>query len=177
MHWKTSHRLIVSTKQQLCYKLRTGKSRRIIWKFAGKQKNYQSTSHVTTALCYWQEKQQAISWCNTVASQIRTFQKEKGKKIHKGKKKTLFLLIQKSGTVLQYSALKLKELKNLIWFKWSHKTKLHFSLHAASSTDSSFARIPPILLKAGIWIPYFSSSSLILLISSSETHRRTGLTH
>lgn len=41
-------------------------------------------------------------------------------------------------------------------------------LRAASSTDSSLARMPPILLKAGIWIPYFSSSFLILLISSSE---------
>lgn len=42
------------------------------------------------------------------------------------------------------------------------------SLRAASSTDSSLARMPPILLKAGICIPYFSSSFLILLISSSE---------
>lgn len=42
------------------------------------------------------------------------------------------------------------------------------NLRAASSTDSSLARMPPILLKAGIWIPYFSSSFLILLISSSE---------
>lgn len=40
-------------------------------------------------------------------------------------------------------------------------------LHAASSTESSLARIPPILLKAGIWIPYFSSSLFMLLISSS----------
>lgn len=39
--------------------------------------------------------------------------------------------------------------------------------HAASSTESSLARIPPILLKAGIWMPYFSSSLLMLLISSS----------
>lgn len=39
--------------------------------------------------------------------------------------------------------------------------------HAASSTDSSLARMPPILLKAGIWMPYFSSSFLMLLISSS----------
>lgn len=41
------------------------------------------------------------------------------------------------------------------------------SSHAASSTDSSLARIPPILLKAGIWIPYFASSFFMLLISSS----------
>lgn len=46
-------------------------------------------------------------------------------------------------------------------------------LPAASSTDSSLARIPPILLKAGIWIPYLSSSSFILLISSSEQSYRS----
>lgn len=33
------------------------------------------------------------------------------------------------------------------------------------------ARIPPILLKAGIWMPYFSSSLFMLLISSSERER------
>lgn len=43
--------------------------------------------------------------------------------------------------------------------------------HAASSTDSSLARIPPILLKAGIWMPYFSSSIFMLLISSSARGR------
>ncbi|KAG7218836.1 hypothetical protein INR49_019678 [Caranx melampygus] len=41
------------------------------------------------------------------------------------------------------------------------------SLPAASSTDSSLARIPPILLNAGIWIPYLSSSTFMLVISSS----------
>lgn len=46
-----------------------------------------------------------------------------------------------------------------------------FFLHAASSTESSLARIPPILLKAGIWIPYFSSSLFMLLISSSGTDK------
>lgn len=44
--------------------------------------------------------------------------------------------------------------------------------HAASSTESSFARIPPILLKAGIWMPYFSSSIFMLLISSSAGEDR-----
>lgn len=37
-----------------------------------------------------------------------------------------------------------------------------------SYLDTSFARIPPILLKAGIWIPYFSSSCFMALISSSN---------
>lgn len=50
----------------------------------------------------------------------------------------------------------------------SGKHGYEVSLRAASSTDSSLARMPPILLKAGIWIPYFSSSFLMLLISSSE---------
>lgn len=45
--------------------------------------------------------------------------------------------------------------------------------HAASSTESSFARIPPILLKAGIWMPYFSSSLFMLLISSSAAGDNT----
>ena len=33
---------------------------------------------------------------------------------------------------------------------------------------TSLSKIPPILLKAGIWIPYFSSSFLMALICSSE---------
>ena len=33
---------------------------------------------------------------------------------------------------------------------------------------TSFARMPPILLKVGIWMPYLSSSLRIALISSSE---------
>lgn len=41
-------------------------------------------------------------------------------------------------------------------------------LPAASSTDSSLASIPPILLNAGRWIPYLSNSNFMLLISSSE---------
>lgn len=51
-------------------------------------------------------------------------------------------------------------------------SKLWFYSQAASSTDSSLARIPPILLKDGICIPYFSSSFLILLISSSEKEQQ-----
>lgn len=47
-------------------------------------------------------------------------------------------------------------------------------LRAASSTESSLARIPPILLKAGIWIPYFSSSLFMLLISSSGREKTEG---
>lgn len=43
---------------------------------------------------------------------------------------------------------------------------------AASSTDSSLARIPPILLKAGIWMPYLSSSLLMWLISSSGEKKK-----
>lgn len=78
---------------------------------------------------------------------------------------------RRSVIFLQQGALKLTlsiphvDLNNHI--KWN--------LRAASSTESSFARIPPILLKAGIWIPYFSSSSLILLISSSETYIKKAL--
>jgi len=48
-----------------------------------------------------------------------------------------------------------------------NRTKTRVYLHAASSTDNSLARIPPILLKDGICMPYFSSSLLMLLISSS----------
>lgn len=47
------------------------------------------------------------------------------------------------------------------------------SSHAASSTDSSLARMPPILLKAGIWMPYFSNSLFMLLISSSVRDKAT----
>jgi len=38
-----------------------------------------------------------------------------------------------------------------------------------SMTLTSLASIPPILLNAGIWIPYLSSSRRMLLISSSVT--------
>lgn len=48
---------------------------------------------------------------------------------------------------------------------------------AASSTDSSFAKIPPILLNAGIWMLYFSNSIFMLLISSSEKTKKTNSAH
>lgn len=43
---------------------------------------------------------------------------------------------------------------------------------AASSTESSLAKMPPILLKAGSCSPYFSSSRFMLLISSSGAEQR-----
>lgn len=38
-------------------------------------------------------------------------------------------------------------------------------------SHTSLSKIPPILLKAGIWIPYFSSSFLMALICSSENRK------
>lgn len=49
-----------------------------------------------------------------------------------------------------------------------HNTLIRAHLHAASSTESSLARMPPILLNDGICIPYFSNSFRMLLISSSN---------
>lgn len=43
---------------------------------------------------------------------------------------------------------------------------------AASSTESSLAKMPPILLKAGSCSPYFSSSCFMWLISSSGAEQR-----
>lgn len=67
---------------------------------------------------------------------------------------------------------KIEELKQyfvgiLSVYSVENRTKTRVYLQAASSTDNSLARIPPILLKDGICMPYFSSSFRMLLISSS----------
>lgn len=58
------------------------------------------------------------------------------------------------------------------WIPCQQQVLISGDSQAASSTDSSLARIPPILLKDGICIPYLSSSFLILLISSSGKNQQ-----